>query len=224
MSERKHEQRGLLFSLGLAVVLICVCTAIACGAIIFLSDVGAAGGRAQSTDSAEFSAVGKTYDSLSAARAAADEARDAGRAGYVSAETEGFFLVYAVYSSAADADTVADRLGAATLDVAVRSTEPAAQSDADAFDALLETAERAETLWRELDAGETSESLVAVTLEEWSTALGRYATEDAELTSLVTRTRTSLVTATSGEHSLTSEVKYLSAQLVFALSAMSEGA
>ena len=220
MSERKHEQRGLLFSLGLAVVLICVCTAIACGAIIFLSDVGAAGGRAQSTDSAEFRAVGKTYDSLSAA----DEARNAGRAGYVSAETEGFFLVYAVYSSAADADTVADRLGAATLDVAVRSTEPAAQSDADAFDALLETAERAETLWRELDAGETSESLVAVTLEEWSTALGRYATEDAELTSLVTRTRTSLVTATSGEHSLTSEVKYLSAQLVFALSAMSEGA
>ena len=97
-------------------------------------------------------------EAATAARAAADEARNAGRAGNVSAETESFFLVYAVYSSAADADTVADRLGAATLDVAVRSTEPATQSDADAFDALLETAERAETLWRELEAGENRES------------------------------------------------------------------
>ena len=215
----------MLFSLGLVIVLICVATAAACGVFIFLSHAGGMScAGVGGSESGEFCAVGTYYDGLSDARGAAASVRQQGRAGYVHADERGYFLVYAVYSDADDALAVADRLGAVTLDVGVPSL-PLSAGDGEAYALLIEVAERSETLWRELDAGETSESLVSVTLDGWSRALGECETENGELTSLVTQTRTALLTAaTAGGYPLTSEVKYLAAEIVFRLNAFAADA
>lgn len=212
MEQNVVKPRGLLFSFALAVTVICVATALICGGIILLGNIGA--GQAQSANK-EYYAVGTYCDGLSAAKTRAESERANGRAGYVLTADDGFFLVAALYCDKSDAQAVADRISAKTLTIKVTRKAFSGEDKslcAEALDALCEVVAETEKIWRSLDADETSESLTVKTLTSYATALAAYKDASEGVGELTARVRALLTeAATGGKYPLSADVKYISA-------------
>ena len=212
MEQNVVKPRGLLFSFALAVTIICVATAFVCGGILLLNSLGE--GAAKSS-AREYYAVGTYYDSLSAAKTKAEGERTSGRAGYVISESAGFFLVSALYGEVGDAKVVAERIKAETLTVKIAQTKFTGEDKSlctEAVKTLSEVVDETEKLWRQLDAAETSESLVVKMLGSYASALAEYAAAGDGVGEVVTRVRVILTeAATGGKYPLTADVKYASA-------------
>lgn len=216
----------MLFSFTLAIVIICVATALVCGGIILLGSLGE--GAVGAAKAKEFYAVGVYYDSQLVAAKKAESERLGGRAGYVMSEEKGFLLTYALYSDKNDAAAVAERLGAETVTVSVARTSFSGDDKdlcAEGIDNLLDVVTETEKMWRRLDGGETSESLVAKTLESYVIALAAQSNASEGVGELCTRARALLAAAAAGgKYPLTSEVKYASAAIAVLLSDYAESA
>lgn len=205
----------MLYSFALALTLISVATALICGGIILLSDLPNDSSKCAARD---YYAVGKYYDSLSSAKAQSQAYRASGRAGYVLAGDDGFLLISAVYCSSSDARTVADRLGETVQTLSVpRLTFSEDDRDvcAEAAESLHEAVGKTETMWRELDADETSESLTAKTMQSYAAAINGYKNASEGVGELCVRAAAILVeAATGGDFSMSADVKYASAAIV----------
>ncbi|MBQ7227594.1 MAG: hypothetical protein IJX05_04275 [Clostridia bacterium] len=206
MEKSSLRPRGLAFSIVLTVVIICVATAIICTAFLFLSNLNLGAGT-----KAEFYAIGKSYSELVSATTASQSERRQGRAGFVFASNEGFLLTYAVYADKADAESVAQKNDCKLLTLTIPSVS-LNESDSEGFSAVLELAVETEKLWRQLDGGETSESLAVTMLSKYADALGAYKNSEA-MGELIAELRTELLLICAGSgFPLTSDLKRISAQ------------
>ena len=202
-----RKPRGFMFSVAVAIVLICAATALACSAIIVFRSCSIV----SSASSKTFYAVGKLCDRISIARGQSAAERAAGRAGYVLATDDGFMLVYAVYSWRGDATVVSERLGAGMIELSARPSSFEDGREAEALDTLSEIVSETEKLWRALDEGTTSESLTVKQLNAYATAVAAYKSLP-NVGGLCDEISVHLRScAAGGEYPLTADVKYVSA-------------
>ncbi len=213
-----RKPRGVLAKAVAAVIVICVLTALACGGIILLGNLGFFRSDSGAT---EYYAAGKTYSTLRAATDAAEAGRTQGRAGCVLAAEDGFFEVYALYSSRTDAEGVAERLNAEVQVVSIRAVKfdgECAEECVEAFAAVLDTVTGAEKIWRELDEYRTSESLSVRTLALYSAALSGYSGLES-VGALCARVAGYIDEVTAGGSvSVSAGAKYISAKTAIELS------
>lgn len=212
MESINRKPRGLLYALGLAVVLICAATAVACGVFLFIGGMSCA---SAASASAEFTAVGAMYDRVSQARGRASAERAQGRAGYVLAADDGFMLVYAVYADETDAAVVAERLDCAAVTLCAESVSfPSEDGEecAEALNVIAEVVTETEKIWRQLDEETTSESLSVTQLKSYADALRPYKDAGDGVGGLADEICGMLLTTAAGsEYPLTADIKYLSA-------------
>lgn len=202
-----YKPRGFLFSIAVAIILICAVTASVCTAIIVFRSC-----RTESVASPRtFYAVGRLCDRISIARGQSASERAAGRAGYVLATDDGFMLVYAVYADKSDATVVADRLGAGMTELTSRVSAFEDARESEALDTLSEVVIETEKLWRALDDDSTSESLTVKQLNAYAAAVASYKTLP-NAGGLCDEISTYLRSIAAGsEYPLTADVKYVSA-------------
>ncbi len=151
-----NAAKKTIFALGCAVTVICLVSALACGAIIALRGITPGEDHA---GTATFYAVGKRSDNAEELRRSV---RSSGGAGVTSDD----LVVYAVYTDEDDALSVAEKAGLET------ETLETSYGGEDGFASAASAAVgETEELWRELEAGETSESYAVSRLTDIAVAL-----------------------------------------------------
>lgn len=214
---KNNPTRGLAFSLALSIVLICIVTAAFCGVIILIKDLPSNNSVATSADSTTYYAVGKSYSSLSEVQGLVNSEKAQGRAGYIYTTEQSFFLIYALYSSESDASAVQSRLGAELISISVPAIQSNSENLLDAVSLLKELVSELEVLWRSLDESSTSESLAALTIENYSAALGKYSAV-SELSSLMLTAQSQLNSCVqNSDYTLSTNIKYTSAAIACGL-------
>lgn len=208
-----RQSRGIMFKACVAIIVICILTALVCGGIILLNHLGYF--EPASAKAAEYYAVGKTYNTLRAATDQAAQERLQGRAGCVLTTTDGFFVIYAVYGKNDDALAVAKKIDGETQPVSVSAVKFDGDDGAEyskALTALREVVTDTERMWRELDEYKTSESLSVRTLKAYAAALKEFETLTRGVGELCTRVSGYLTSAAEGESvSVSAGARYVSA-------------
>lgn len=208
----------MLFKASVAVIIICIVTALVCGGIILLNQLG----FFKSTSAvAEYHTVGKMYNTLRAATDQAEVERAQGRAGCVLSCDDGFFVVYSLYSSESDARSVAEKLNCETRTVSVGRVdfEENAENCAKAMDTLRELVTETEKIWRDLDEYKTSESLSVKTLKNYVAVISGYVGLENGVGELCGRVCEYLTEAAEGGSvNVSAGAKYVSAATAISLS------
>lgn len=214
-----RQSRSLLFKVCVAIIVICVLTALASGGIILLNHLGFF--TPKSAKAAEYYAVGKTYNTLRAATDQATQERAQGRAGCVLTTDDGFFVIYAVYTKSDDAEKVSEKLNGETQPITVNAVKfdgDDAAECSEALTALREVVTNTEKIWRELDEYKTSESLSVKMLKSYASALDGYLSASNGVGELCGKVNKYLTEAAEGESvSVSAGAKYVSAATAIAL-------